>query len=59
VIGAWPSRPGPAETGNLDALAGLAPLRAVLPTGAGSVSAEEFAAMSKAAFNSDWVAGLV
>ena len=59
VIGAWPSQPGPAETDNREALAGLAPLRAVLPAGAGTLSHDEFAVMSKAAFNSDWVASLV
>ena len=35
VIGAWPRDPGAAETGNRDALAGLAPLRAVLPPARG------------------------
>ena len=48
-----------AETGNRDALAGLAPLRAVLPAGAGSVSAEEFEKMSAGAFDPQWVASLV
>ncbi len=59
VIGAWPGRPGPAETGNRDALAGLAPLRAVLPTGAGSVSAEDFEKLSADTFDPQWVASLV
>jgi dethiobiotin synthetase len=59
VIGAWPADPGPAEVGNRDALAGMAPLRAVLPAGAGSMRAGEFEAMSAAAFDPRWIAGLV
>ena len=58
MIGAWPAIPGVAESGNRDALARLAPLRAVLPAGAGSGSVEVFAAMSVAAFDRDWVASL-
>lgn len=58
VIGAWPARPGPAEASNRDALAGLAPVRAVLPDGAGALSPAEFAAMSRAAFDPAWLAGL-
>jgi dethiobiotin synthetase len=37
----------------------LAPLRAVLPAGAGSMSADEFASMSACAFDPDWVGSLV
>jgi dethiobiotin synthetase len=59
VIGAWPREPGVAEVGNRDALARLAPLRAVLPAKAGSLSAEAFASVSKDAFEPDWVTGLV
>ncbi len=59
VIGAWPADPGPAETANWDALAALAPLRAVLPTGAGSVSAQDFEKLSASAFDPQWVASLV
>lgn len=59
VIGSWPTMPGRAELSNLDALARLGPLRAVLPEGAGSLCAADFAALSKRAFESDWVAGLV
>lgn len=59
VIGAWPSHPGAAEDGNRTALGALAPVRAVLPAGAGSLSADEFEAMSKAAFDADWVKSLV
>jgi dethiobiotin synthetase len=59
VIGAWPRDPGAVESGNRDALAGLAPLRAVLPAGAGSSSPAEFESMSVAAFDPQWVASLV
>ena len=59
VIGAWPAEPGPAETSNWDALAALAPLRAALPTGAGSLSAKDFEKLSVSAFDPDWVASLV
>jgi dethiobiotin synthetase len=58
VIGAWPAEPGVAEAGNRDALAGLAPLRAVLPAGAGSLSAAEFTAMSVAAVDRAWLLSL-
>ena len=59
MIGAWPREPGAAETGNRDALAGWPPLRAVLPAGAGALSAAEFASMSAGAFDPQWVASLV
>lgn len=55
VIGAWPAHPGPAEEGNLEELARLAPLRAVLPAGAGAASAEEFEAISADAFDRGWI----
>ncbi len=58
IIGAWPSRPGPAEEGNREALSRLAPLRAVLPAGLGRVSATEFESVSVSAFDPAWVAGL-
>lgn len=58
VIGAWPPRPGPAELFNRDALADYAPVRAVLPEGAGALGPAEFAALSSAAFDPGWVAGL-
>lgn len=57
VIGSWPSRPGVVEASNRSALAAMAPLRAALPAGAGS--ADDFAAMSAAAFDRDWVSALV
>lgn len=59
VIGAWPSTPGVAERGNREALADLAPVRAVLPARAGALSAEEFEVMSASAFDPDWVASLM
>ncbi len=59
VIGAWPSNPGVAEQGNREALAELAPVRAILPAGAGTLSAKEFEAMSATAFDPHWFASLL
>lgn len=59
VIGTWPTRPGVVETSNRCALARLAPLRAVLPAGAASMEAGQFAAMSGRAFDRGWVTALV
>ena len=59
VIGSWPESPGLVETSNQSALAGMAPLRAALPAGAGSMDAAGFAAMSAAVFDRPWVTGLV
>lgn len=58
VIGAWPANPGVAESGNRDALARLAPVRAVLPAGAGRASAEEFEKICADAFDPNWLTGL-
>ncbi len=58
VIGSWPRRPGAAEISNKSALAGLAEVRATLPAGAGRLGAAEFAAMSAAVFDRDWVGAL-
>lgn len=58
VIGAWPAEPGVAELGNREALAQLAPVRAVLPAGAGGMSAEEFSALSAEAFDRAWIESL-
>jgi dethiobiotin synthetase len=58
VIGNWPARPGIVETSNRSALARLAPVRAVLPAGAGWMDAAGFAAMSAHAFDRDWVTAL-
>ncbi|MDT5260254.1 MAG: dethiobiotin synthetase [Mycobacterium sp.] len=59
VIGSWPARPGLAETSNRSALARLAPVRASLPAGIGSIGAADFAVLSAAAFDRDWVTTLV
>jgi dethiobiotin synthetase len=59
VIGSWPATPGVIEEGNHDALAALAPLRAVLPEGAGALRAAEFETMSASAFDGQWVRSLV
>ncbi|MCV7384578.1 dethiobiotin synthase [Mycolicibacter longobardus] len=59
VIGSWPEQPGPAAAGNRRALARLAPVRAVLPAGSAALGVAEFAAMSRAAFDLDWVRTLV
>lgn len=59
VIGSWPAKPGAAELSNREALARMAPLRAVLPAGAAAMPAGDFAAMSRRVFDADWVTGLV
>lgn len=59
VIGSWPSRPGAAETSNRVALNRLSPVRAALPAGAGAMGPAQFADMSAAAFDRDWVTALV
>jgi dethiobiotin synthetase len=58
VIGAWPREPDVAESGNLDALGRLSQLRAVLPAGAGTMTAAEFESMSSSAFDPQWVTSL-
>lgn len=58
VIGSWPRRPGIVQTSNRPALDRLAPVRAVLPEGAGSMGSADFAAMSEAAFDRAWVTTL-
>ncbi|NVN50877.1 dethiobiotin synthase [Mycolicibacterium hippocampi] len=59
VIGAWPAQPGVAESENRVALSRLAQLRAVLPAGAGLLTAEAFESISAAAFDRSWVESLV
>jgi dethiobiotin synthetase len=59
IIGSWPAQPGAAEVSNRGALAELAPVRAALPAGAGSLSAADFATLSVPAFDPAWVAGLI
>jgi len=58
VIGSWPRRPGLVEISNRSALDRLAPMRAALPAGAGTLDAAQFAEMSAAAFDRDWVTAL-
>ena len=59
VIGSWPQEPGLAEESNRGALDDIAPVRGVLPDGAGRLSPDEFATVSVAAFDSQWVSSLV
>jgi dethiobiotin synthetase len=59
VIGSWSADPGVAEFDNREALARLAPVRAILPTGAGAMSAAAFESMSASAFDRDWVKSLI
>ncbi|MCV7413638.1 dethiobiotin synthase [Mycobacterium florentinum] len=59
VIGSWPAQPAPAQTSNRSALDRLAPVRAALPAGAGALTVGDFATMSAAAFDRDWVSALV
>ena len=58
VIGAWPADPGPAELTNREALARMAPLRAVLPAGAATLSPDQFEQMSAAGIDRDWLGEL-
>jgi dethiobiotin synthetase len=58
VIGSWPDAPGLVETSNRAALARLAPVRAALPAGAAALDPADFAALSAAAFDRDWVSAL-
>ena len=55
VIGAWPADPGPAELTNREALARMAPLRAVLPAGAAALHRDQFEQMSAAGMDRDWL----
>jgi dethiobiotin synthetase len=59
VIGAWPENPGTVETTNREALARMAPLRAVLPAGAAAMSNDQFEQMSASAVDRDWLVDLV
>jgi dethiobiotin synthetase len=58
VIGSWPAQPGVVEDSNRSALDRLAPVRAVLPAGAGALGVDDFAALSAAAFDRGWVTTL-
>jgi dethiobiotin synthetase len=59
VIGSWPERPGIAEDYNRTVLSQMAPLRAVIPGGAGELAPAQFAEMSRRAFDPAWVGRLV
>lgn len=59
VVGWWPAEPDAAARHNRGALGRIAPVRAVLPGGAGALDPAAFAAMSRAAFDPGWVTGLV
>ncbi|SON63301.1 ATP-dependent dethiobiotin synthetase BioD [Mycobacterium simulans] len=59
VIGSWPERPALVQAKNRSALARLAEVRAALPAGAASLDPADFAAMSAAVFDRDWVNRLV
>jgi dethiobiotin synthetase len=59
IVGAWPERPGPAESYNRGELARLAPLRALLPEKAAALTPGEFEAISQAAFDTAWVRDLL
>lgn len=59
IIGSWPAKPGAVEVSNRGALAELAPVRAALPAGAGSLSDRDFATLCAPAFDGGWLAGLV
>jgi dethiobiotin synthetase len=59
VIGSWPKHPRSVQTSNREALARMAPLRGVLPAGAGVLKPKDFAAVVKSAFDPEWLAGLV
>ncbi len=58
VVGSWPPDPGVVETGNRDALSAMAPVRAVLPAGAGAFEPARFESMSSVAFDPHWVKSL-
>jgi dethiobiotin synthetase len=59
VIGTWPENPGAVEMTNREALARMAPLRAVLPAGAAAMSKDQFEQMSASAVDRDWLVDLV
>lgn len=58
VIGAWPADPGPVELTNRQALARMAPLRAVLPAGAAGLPPGQFEQMSAAGIDREWLGEL-
>ncbi|MCV7422812.1 ATP-dependent dethiobiotin synthetase BioD [Mycobacterium yunnanensis] len=58
VVGSWPATPGVVEETNRVALQDIAPVRAVLPSGAGALAPQAFAELSAAAFDTEWVRSL-
>ena len=59
VVGSFPARPGPAEESNRTALAAIAPVRAVLPEGAGALAPAAFADLGASVFDPGWVRSLL
>lgn len=59
VIGAWRQDAGVIEIGNREVLSAMAPVRAVLPDGAGAYEQAQFESISSTAFDSAWVRNLV
>ena len=59
VIGRWPAEAGAAETTNRSALKTIAPVRAVVPAGAGALDPAAFAELSCRAFPPGWAKTLV
>lgn len=58
IVGALPAEPGAAERYNLETLGRIAPVRAVLPAGAGALAADEFTAVAAGAFDPAWLRSL-
>lgn len=59
IVGAYPAAPNVAEASNLDALAEIAPVRAVLPSGSGALDPASFADLSARVFSPDWLRSLL
>lgn len=59
IVGAYPAAPNVAEASNLDALAEIAPVRAVLPSGSGTLDPASFADLSARVFSPDWLRSLL
>jgi dethiobiotin synthetase len=55
MIGAWPADPGPVELTNREALARMAPLRAVLPADAAALPPDQFEQMSATGIDRAWL----
>jgi dethiobiotin synthetase len=59
VIGSWPAQPDAVQNSNRAALARMAPLRALLPAGAGALNSDAFTAVSMRAFDRAWIRSLL